>query len=102
MKLSATIISIVAALAFVGSAIASMPGQESKFAGGAMGEVTFSGQIHANAGLSCGDCHTGIFNMAREAKITMADHAAGNFCFSCHKDGGKAFAHTNCARCHKK
>ncbi|ADH84958.1 c(7)-type cytochrome triheme domain-containing protein [Desulfurivibrio alkaliphilus] len=102
MKLTATIITILAALAFVGTAIASMPGNTSEFEGGPMGKVVFSGQIHADAGLSCGDCHTGIFQMKREVKITMADHNSGNLCFSCHQEGGKAFASNDCARCHQK
>ncbi|MDF1614482.1 c(7)-type cytochrome triheme domain-containing protein [Desulfurivibrio dismutans] len=101
MKLTATIITILAALAFVGTAIASMPGNTAEFDGGPMGKVVFSGQIHADAGMSCNDCHTDIFQMKREVKITMADHNAGNYCFSCHQEGGKAFAGDNCARCHQ-
>ncbi|MFU8818374.1 MAG: c(7)-type cytochrome triheme domain-containing protein [Desulfurivibrio sp.] len=103
MRLTATIITIVAALAFMGTAIASMPGQTVEFEGGPMGKVVFSGQVHADQGLACGECHTAIFQMQRQAKITMPDHNSGNFCFTCHQSGGKAFASAdNCARCHTK
>ncbi|MDZ7642254.1 MAG: c(7)-type cytochrome triheme domain-containing protein [Desulfurivibrio sp.] len=103
MKLTASIITVIAALAFVGSAIAAMPGQEVEFDGGSMGKVVFSGQVHADAGLSCDACHTEIFQMAREVEIGMGDHNQGNYCFTCHQDGGKAFASSgNCTRCHQK
>ncbi|TBV81854.1 MAG: hypothetical protein EYX74_03730 [Desulfobulbaceae bacterium] len=100
MKLNATIIAIIITLAFIGAAVASMPGHQAKFAGGGMGGVTFDGTTHAQAGLSCTECHTAIFQMARTAKITMADHNNGTFCFSCHQEGGRAFSATNCIRCH--
>lgn len=102
MKLTASIITILAALAFVGTAIASMPGDTAEFDGGSMGGVVFEGQVHADAGLSCDACHTEIFQMERQTEISMADHNDGNYCFSCHQDGGKAFAsNDNCARCHQ-
>lgn len=103
MKFTATIITIVAALAFIGNAIAAMPGQSVEFEGGPMGKVVFSGQIHADKGLACGECHTAIFQMSRQAKVTMVNHNDGTLCFTCHKAGGKAFASAdNCTRCHKK
>ncbi len=103
MKLTFTIATVVAALACVGVALAAMPGQSVEFAGGPMGKVVFSGQVHADKGLACNDCHTAIFQMARQAKITMANHNDGTLCFTCHKAGGKAFAAAdNCTRCHKK
>lgn len=103
MKVTATIIAIVAALAFAGNAIATMPGKTAEFEGGPMGKVVFDGKFHADQGLACGDCHTAIFQMQRVAKVTMADHNEGKLCFTCHKDGGRSFTSANnCARCHKK
>jgi c(7)-type cytochrome triheme protein len=103
MKFTATIIAIVATMAFVATAIATMPGQNAEYEGGAMGKVVFDGQAHADAGLNCADCHTELFGMNREAKMTMADHNNGTFCFSCHRADGTAFASAdNCARCHTK
>jgi c(7)-type cytochrome triheme protein len=69
------------------------------YTGGGQGKVVFSGKIHADKGLSCNDCHSGLFTMKKEAKITMADHTSGKFCFACH-NGTKAF--NTCTKCHKK
>lgn len=35
------------------------------------------------------------------AKITIADHGTDRFCYTCH-NGKKAFAYTECAKCHGK
>ncbi|MCX8070097.1 MAG: cytochrome c3 family protein, partial [Thermodesulfovibrionales bacterium] len=71
-------------------------------AGGPQGKVVFDGKAHADKGLKCQDCHTKPFTMKKEAKITMADHSGGKFCFACH-NGQKGFAFTNnCTKCHKK
>lgn len=102
MKITASVITILVALAFMGTAIASMPGKSVEYEGGAVGKVVFDGQSHADAGLSCGECHPGLFEMAVVAEITMADHNEGTFCFSCHQDGGTAFPGTDCAACHQK
>ncbi len=102
MKLTATIITLVAALAFMGTAIASMPGKTVEYGGGALGQVVFDGKSHADAGLSCAACHPDLFSMKVEAKMTMADHNAGTYCFSCHQAGGSAFPSTDCAKCHQK
>jgi DmsE family decaheme c-type cytochrome len=76
------------------------PGATAPFDGGAMGPVVFDGAFHAAQGLSCPDCHTAIFQMGREARITLADHQDGGFCFTCH-NGARAFAPVgNCNRCH--
>ncbi len=91
------------ALMFVGSALAVPPGRELVFKDGAMGNVTFSGKIHANAGLKCMDCHPKIFPMKFEpGKFTMAQINEGKYCGTCH-NGTKAFATKgNCEKCHKK
>lgn len=103
MKKLAILVTVLAALAFVGSAMAVGPGKTLEFAGGAMGKVTFDGQKHADAGSKCPDCHPGAFQMkSGTAKITSADHAPGKFCGICH-DGSKAFDQkTNCKKCHVK
>jgi MtrB/PioB family decaheme-associated outer membrane protein len=82
-------------------AFAVPPGEELTFEGGPK-PVIFSGQIHADHGLKCKDCHTSIFKKEKgDAKITFADHLAGKqYCYACH-NGTKAFAPKgNCAKCH--
>ena len=77
------------------------PGEELIFEGGPK-PVIFSGQIHADHGLKCKDCHTSIFKMEKgNAKIAFTDHLAGKqYCFACH-NGTKAFApKSNCNKCH--
>ena len=82
-------------------AFAVPPGDELTFEGGPK-PVIFSGQTHADRGLKCPDCHTGIFKKDKgNAKIAFDDHAAGKqYCFTCH-NGTKSFATKgNCAKCH--
>ena len=84
-----------------GRAYAVPPGEELIFEGGPK-PVIFSGQIHADHGLKCKDCHTSIFKKEKgNAKIQFADHLAGKqYCFACH-NGTKAFApKSNCNKCH--
>ena len=64
------------------------------------GKVTFDGTKHAVAGMRCNDCHTKIFKM-QKSEHKMADMNAGKECGVCH-NGKKAFAVTECAKCHKK
>lgn len=79
-------------------------GGDIKFeAKGSTGPVLFS---HAAAShkVKCTECHTKIFKMKKEAKMTKDDHVAGKFCGVCH-DGKKAFSWAtegDCAKCHKK
>ncbi len=102
MRILTAILAILIAVVFVGSAMATPPGKNVEFAGGAMGKVVFDGKIHADKGLKCNDCHTKLFQMKREAKPKMADHKSEKFCFGCH-NGSKAFTTDgNCAKCHKK
>ncbi|MCX8027209.1 MAG: hypothetical protein N3A62_05065 [Thermodesulfovibrionales bacterium] len=87
---------------FVVSAMAVPAGKNVEYQGGALGKVVFDGKIHADKGMKCNDCHTSIFSMKKEVKITMEDHKADKFCFKCH-NGSKAFkAEESCTRCHKK
>lgn len=94
---------IVFTLSFSIAVFAVGPGKELVFQDGAMGKITFSGTVHANAGLKCMDCHPKIFEMKKgTAKITMADHSNGKYCNTCH-NGQKAFdIKGNCNKCHKK
>ena len=88
------------AIVFSSQALAVPPGEELTFDGGPK-PVIFSGKAHADHGLKCTDCHTGIFKKDKgNAKIALDDHAAGKYCFTCH-DGTKAFAAKgNCGKCH--
>ena len=89
------------AIVFSGLAFAVPPGEELTFEGGPK-PVIFSGKVHADRGLKCPDCHTGIFKKDKgNAKIAFDDHAAGKqYCFTCH-NGTKAFATKgNCGKCH--
>jgi c(7)-type cytochrome triheme protein len=97
----ALLVLIVAA--FIGTALAVPPGKDLVFKDGAMGQVTFSGKTHADAGAKCMDCHPKVFAMKfGTMKLTLADHKPGKFCGVCH-DGNKAFAQKgNCTKCHKK
>lgn len=107
MKKSVLFLTMIIALAFVGSAFASKNVLE--FAGGSLGKVTFDGKMHnEKLGNKCMECHKGNvpFPMkkpgAEGAAKIAAPHKAGEFCFACH-DGKKAFTFEgNCAKCHKK
>lgn len=104
MKIVAKWLSLLAFALFFGSTAAAPPGKVVEYAGGPTGKVTFDGKVHAGKGLKCTDCHTKIFQMKKEAKMTMADINAGKFCGTCH-NGEKAFKSSdaaNCAKCHKK
>ncbi len=103
MRRVVTLLLIIALGIFlIGSAMATPAGKSVEYAGGAMGKVIFDGKSHADKGAKCNDCHTKLFQMKKEAKITMADHKSDKFCFNCH-DGKKAFgSEGKCANCHKK
>jgi len=95
--LSAAMIIVFAFLAVNVMAVDSS--REITYDNGGMGKVVFHGKTHADKGLSCNDCHSGLFSMKKEVKITMADHTSGKFCFACH-NGTKAF--NACTQCHQK
>ena len=80
------------------------PGQKMEFTKSPMGKVVFDGNIHPSKGIMCDGCHPKPFEQKKgAAKITLADHEAGKFCFTCHKEGGKAWpSKDNCNKCHKK
>ncbi len=67
-------------------------------AAGEMFKAIFSHKTHTEL-LSCPNCHTGIFQMAKGADaITMEKINAGQFCGACH--GKVAFSAAACGRCH--
>jgi len=105
MKVAQALMVVLSAVLFLGTAVASPPGQKVEFAGGPMGKVTFDGKFHADKGLKCDGCHTKIFQMKKGAtKITMAAMNKGENCGTCH-NGKKAFKSSDpakCATCHKK
>jgi len=104
MRVLTIVLTLLIAIAFVGSAMAVPAGKTVEYAGGDAGKVVFDGKIHADKGGKCNDCHTKIFPMKKSGtKITKADHVAGKFCGTCH-DGTKAFGQdeANCGKCHKK
>lgn len=68
--------------------------------------VVFYHKTHTmGAGLSCDNCHDGLFEMAagtaqENADFTMDSLYKGKYCGACH-DGNMAFAsNTRCATCH--
>jgi phosphate transport system substrate-binding protein len=91
------ILLLLAALA--GTAAATGGGKVLIYGGAGQGKVVFDGRTHASAGLVCRDCHTEIFEMRKQALITMADHGEPKACFACH-NGTKAF--NQCEKCHRK
>ncbi len=102
-KLLAVAIVMIVTFVLSMSAFAVPAGKSVEFDGKAAGKVVFEGKVHADKGLKCADCHPGVFKMKKGADaITMADINAGKFCGTCHKEGGKAFAPKECAKCHKK
>jgi c(7)-type cytochrome triheme protein len=105
MRITVLLLTMVVAIAFVGSAFAVPPGKTVEFPGGDAGKVVFDGKTHADKGLKCNDCHTKIFKMKKGADVyKMADINAGKFCGECH-NGTKSFKASdpaNCGKCHKK
>jgi c(7)-type cytochrome triheme protein len=91
---------VVVSFALAMTAFAVPAGKTVEYAKG--GKVVFDGKAHADKGLKCADCHPAVFAMKKSGAITMADINAGKSCGTCHKDGGKAFAAKDCAKCHKK
>jgi c(7)-type cytochrome triheme protein len=103
MKREALVVVLLLSLTTV--AVAAPVGKVLEFSAAPNGTVTFSGQLHKEAGFGCKDCHkTDLFPQMKQGtvKITMAEIYAGKQCGVCH-DGEPAFAAKgNCARCHRK
>lgn len=101
MKIFAMTIVLLASVAFAGTAMAVPPGKTLVFKNAMMGNVTFSGEIHAKQGLKCSDCHTKVFPF-KQTSLTMAAMREGKECGHCH-NGKRAFnVEGNCTKCHKK
>lgn len=102
MRRLVLVVVLVVAVAVAGSVMAVPAGKTIEYEGGAMGKVLFDGKTHADAGMKCPDCHSGLFKMKKgDVKIT-APHKPGEFCGACH-NGDKAFDQQgNCTKCHKK
>jgi c(7)-type cytochrome triheme protein len=101
MRLFAITTVLLVSVALAGTALAVPPGKTLVFENAAMGNVTFSGQVHADKGFKCSDCHTKVFPM-KKTDLTMAAMREGKECGHCH-DGTKAFSvKGNCTNCHKK
>jgi len=86
-------------------AVAVPSGRTLEFGKGPMGPVTFSGQVHKDAGIKCGECHNkGMFPKMKKGtvKITMADIYAGKLCGTCHNGQRSFAAKASCNRCHVK
>jgi c(7)-type cytochrome triheme protein len=86
-------------------ALAVPPGKTLEFIKSPMGKVTFSGQIHADAGVKCAECHNpDTFPKMKfgTVEIKMDEIYKEKLCGKCH-NGTRAFAaKTSCNRCHKK
>jgi len=92
----------VITVAFVGAVMAVPAGKTVDYEGGGAGKVVFDGKKHADKGAKCNDCHPSIFQMKKgTAKMTMKEMNEGKYCGTCH-NGTKAFATTECAKCHMK
>ena len=100
MKKLIVLLVVILSIALVCAAFAMPKGKTVEY-GNKMGNVTFSGATHADAGLKCNNCHSGIYPMKAGAKFA-APHKVGESCAACH-NGDKAFsAKKDCKMCHKK
>ena len=100
---------IVAAIAIVlvtiSISLAVPASKQLEFTKSSMGKVTFSGKVHADAGIKCKECHNkDTFPKMKQGTVTikMSEIYAGKLCGVCH-NGQRAFAAKgNCNRCHKR
>lgn len=66
-----------------------------------VGNVSFSHEFHTQV-FTCDQCHPAVFTMRRsQGKMKMDAMYAGKYCGACH-NGEKAFASTDCGKCHKQ
>ena len=101
-RLFSVVVAVCFLLGLAAFAMAQGPAKKVEYDGGASGKVVFDGKTHADAGSKCADCHSKpkLFGMKKTA-LKMAEMKDGKSCGACH-DGKKAFAVTECAKCHKK
>jgi len=102
------IVLVVVFALIVGSAGMSLAvprGKKVVFPGGEKGKVVFDGTKHADAGITCEECHLQsptLFQMKTGAdQITMKDMHNDRYCGSCH-NGKRAFDNSQCNKCHIK
>jgi len=96
-------------MALTGSAFAIPPGMTVQYEPQGIGKVTFSGQIHADQGFKCADCHPKVFKQKQGSNpITMSAINKGEYCGACHNDktvspkGVQVFGpKKHCFRCHE-
>jgi c(7)-type cytochrome triheme protein len=108
MKVLILGLTLLVAIAFVGSAMATPPGKNVEYEGGWAGKVIYDGTIHGpDRGMKCPDCHPALFPMKKSPAGTYkkADMIAGKNCGACH-NGTKSFAiltgdFATCTKCHK-
>jgi c(7)-type cytochrome triheme protein len=106
MKIAIIMVSILVAIAFVGTSMAVPPGKTVEYPDGDQGKVIFSGDTHGmKQGMKCADCHPKPFAMKKGSfKETKEDHSKDVNCGICH-NGTKAFSQSdekNCGKCHMK
>jgi c(7)-type cytochrome triheme protein len=111
MRLTVLLLTLIVAIAFVGSAMATPPGKSVEYPSGDMGKVLFSGDTHgAKQGMKCNDCHPKPFAMKKGAfKMTKEGHGKPDYCGACHDgnehNGKVVFSQSkeaDCVKCHKK
>jgi len=111
VRLTVLILSLLIAIAFVGSSIASPPGKTVEYAGGDQGKIIFNGNTHGpKQGMKCNDCHPKPFAMKKGTfKMSKEDHGKPDFCGKCHDgkehNGKVVFSQSDekdCGKCHKK
>ncbi|HSW62789.1 MAG TPA: c(7)-type cytochrome triheme domain-containing protein [Dissulfurispiraceae bacterium] len=67
------------------------------------GKVSLDGNIHAEKGLKCMECHTKIWPMKKGTTMKMDEMNAGKYCGVCH-NGNKTFStrgNSDCTKCHQ-
>jgi c(7)-type cytochrome triheme protein len=103
-KYLVSVLIVIAAFAMAMPALAVPVGRTITF-NTPIGNVVFSGTLHAGKGIKCMECHATIFKMEQGADhMTMQDINEGKFCGECH-NGTRAFKTSdpaNCGKCHKK
>lgn len=99
------LLSVVLLLCFAAAAVAVPAGRTLEFDKSPMGTVTFSGEIHKEAGVTCKECHNkDVFPKMKKGTVEIKMDAiyAGQLCGKCH-NGERAFeAKKSCTKCHKK
>jgi c(7)-type cytochrome triheme protein len=100
MKKLIVLLVVLLSVALVAGAMAQPKGKTVVFET-KMGNVDFSGDTHADAGLKCNDCHPAMFPMKAGSSFA-APHKETESCGACH-NGTKAFSSKkDCKMCHKK